>query len=168
MKNNLRIRAKDIRKKLNIKEKSKVLAEKLINTKEYQQAQNIMLYYPVNSEIDLREILTDKTKNFYLPKINGNELLCCSYKSGDKLCLSCFKTLEPITESTKKTVIDIAIIPALAVDIHNYRLGYGGGFYDRFLKDYNGTTITCIPNELIFDTVYPEKHDIAINHIITD
>lgn len=166
-KKKLRKNLKQIRKTLDIKEISVLLVEKLRETSEYRCAKNILIYYPLKEEINLLDLLKDKNKNFYLPKINGQELLCCPYKEGDETCLSCFKTCEPLTEPCKKSMIDLAIIPALACDKKNYRLGYGGGFYDRFLKDYTGKKAVCLPSELIVETIYPEEHDIPVDLIIT-
>ena len=62
----------------------------------------------------------------------------------------------------------LIIVPALAVDKNNYRLGYGKGFYDRFLNDFNRIKVVCIPKCLTIDTIYPEKHDIPMDLVITD
>ena len=51
-------------------------------------------------------------------------------------------------------------------DKNNFRLGYGGGFYDRFLADYKGKTVVCLPKELVVDTIYPDKFDIAVDNIV--
>jgi 5-formyltetrahydrofolate cyclo-ligase len=166
-KKTLRIKAKEIRKKLDLTNISKNLALKLAETEEYKQAKNIMIYYPLENEVNLLSLLEDCSKKFYLPRINGKELECCPYSTGDELCDSCFHTKEPACRACNKTEIDLVIVPALGVDKDNYRLGYGGGFYDRFLKDYKGKTIVCIPQELVFDTVYPEKHDIKIDVVVS-
>lgn len=166
-KKTLRIKAKEIRKKLDLTNISKNLALKLAETEEYKQAKNIMIYYPLENEVNLLSLLEDCSKKFYLPRINGKELECCPYSTGDELCDSCFHTKEPVCEDCNKTEINLVIVPALGVDKNNYRLGYGGGFYDRFLKDYKGKTIVCIPQELVFDTVYPEKHDIKIDVVVS-
>lgn len=163
----LRKEAKQIRKSLDIQKISAFLVEKLRKTREYGQAKNVLIYYPLDNEINLLALLNDSDKNFYLPKIDGQELLCCPFKEGDKTCLSCFKTCEPLTEPCEKSIIDLVILPALACDKNNYRLGYGGGFYDRFLKDYNGKKAVCLPSELIVETIYPEEHDIPVDLIIT-
>ena len=165
-KSELRIQAKEIRKKLDMKTISHKLALKLKNTKEYKNAKNIMIFYPKNDEVDLIELLDDKSKNFFLPKISGEELLCCPYKKNEELCESCFKTKEPLTESVDETIIDLVIAPALAVDKNNYRLGYGGGFYDRLFARIHCIKIVCIPKELVVNSVYPEKHDIIMTKII--
>ena len=165
-KQQLRKWAKEERKKLDLKQISQKLVDKLQYTDEYKQAKNIMIYYPLKDEIDLLKLLEDKTKKFYLPRIEGNELLCCPYSCGDELCESCFKTKEPITEPCKKSLIDLVVVPALAVDKNNYRLGYGGGFYDRFLKDILTIKIACIPKQFIVETVFAEKHDVKINKVL--
>lgn len=163
----LRKWARDKRKELDIAKISAILAEKLTQTYEYKNSKNIMIFYPLKDEVNLLSLLKDKSKQFYLPRIQGQDLECCKYKEGDELCESCFHTLEPTCKACCKTGLDMIIIPALAVDKNNYRLGYGGGFYDRFLKDFNGLKIVCIPKELIVETIYTEKHDVKIDLIIS-
>ena len=162
-KQQLRKWAKKERKKFDMETLSMKLVEKLKETTEYKKAKNIMIYYPKLDEINLLSLLDDKSKNFYLPKIQGDDLLCCPYKKGDELCLSCFNTKEPTSEAIKKTFIDLVIVPALAVDKNGYRLGYGGGFYDKFLEDADVFKMVCIQKELVLGTVYPEEHDIKID-----
>ena len=164
----LRKWARGKRKELDMGAISSILAEKLVQTEEYKNSKNIMLFYPLPDEVNLLLLLKDRTKNFYLPRIKGDELECCSYKTGDVLCESCFHTQEPICNACIKSNIDLVIVPALACDRHGFRLGYGGGFYDRFLKDYNGIKVCCIPNDLLLETVYPEKHDIKMDLTITE
>lgn len=147
---------------------SSCTVEKIKQSKEYVNAKNIMIFYPLENEVNLLALLKDCSKNFYLPKIDGENLLCCPYTDGEELCLSKFKTKEPLTEPCDKANIDLVIVPALACDKQNYRLGYGGGFYDRFLKDYKGTKICCIPKNLVLETVYPEQQDVKMDLIITD
>ena len=165
-KQQLRKWAKEERKKLDIEALSFELVQKLQETEEYKAAQNVMLFYPLQYEVNLLALLKDKTKTFYLPKISDNNLLCCPYSEGEELCESCFKTKEPLTAPEEKDLIDLVIVPALAVDRNNYRLGYGGGFYDRFLEGVNIKKIVCIPKDLVVASVYPESHDIQIDKII--
>lgn len=161
MKTALRKWAKEERKKYSC---DSVLIKTLIETEEYKQAKNIMIFYPLKDEVNLLPLLKDKTKNFYLPKIDGKNLLCCPYSEGDELCESCFKTQEPKTSNAINP--DLVIVPALAVDKNNYRLGYGGGFYDRFLAQQKCKTIVCIPHQLVVETVYPEEFDVPVDKVI--
>jgi 5-formyltetrahydrofolate cyclo-ligase len=147
---------------------SSKLVENLKKTQIYKHSKNVMIFYPLPNEVNLLSLLKDKTKNFYLPKIDGEQLLCCPYNEGDELCESCFKTLEPKSEACSKSILDLVILPALACDKNGYRLGYGGGFYDRFLETFCGKKIVCIPSLLVLDTVFPESHDIKSDLIITE
>ena len=165
-KSKIRNWAKEERKKLDIESLSIKLVLELKKTKEYQDAKNVLLFYPLANEINLLSLLEDESKNFYLPKIDGKNLLCCPYKKGDDLCESCFKTKEPLSEPTTKSLIDLVILPALAVDKNNYRLGYGGGFYDRFLADTKVFKIVCLPKIFYLDTIFPEKNDIPIDKLV--
>ncbi len=168
-KQQLRKQTKEIRSKLDMKSLSKELTLKLKQTIEYQNAHNIMIFYPLEKEVNLLSLLDDNTKNFYLPKIDGNELLCCRFDKKTELCDSCFKTKEPLSDSDNKSILDLIIVPALAADKNNYRLGYGKGFYDRFLnsfKDIRPCTIVCIPKELIVETIFPDEFDIPVNKVI--
>ena len=167
-KQQLRLWAKKLRSNLDMETISRILADKLKRRKEYQESKNIMLYYPLKDEVNLLELVEDDSKEFYLPKINGDNLLCCKFDKNTKLCESCFKTMEP--DINKSSIPDIIIVPALAVDEKNYRLGYGKGFYDRFLKKINNSvkTIVCIPKQLVVKTIFPNEYDIPVDKIITD
>jgi len=144
---------------------SLILAEKLKQTEEYKNAKNIMIFYPLKDEVNLLSLLDDETKTFYLPKIDGDNLLCCKYSKGEPLCESSFYTKEPVSENI--CTPDLVVVPALAVDKNKYRLGYGKGFYDRFLKNSHAITIVCTPKELLVESVFPQAHDIHVNLVIS-
>ena len=66
-------------------------------------------------------------------------------------------------------ILDVIIVPALAADKNNNRLGYGKGFYDRFISKYSKIhTITAIPKELLFDKLPVNNFDMKIDTVITD
>ena len=165
-KQSLRKWARGKRKELDMEKISSILVSKLVQTDEYKNSKNIMIFYPVKDEVNLLPLLEDKTKNYYLPRINGKDLECCPYCYGDALCESKFHTQEPTCQTCEKTCIDLVIVPALACDKDGYRLGYGGGFYDRFLRDLENIKMCCIPHELYVETVFPEFFDEKIDIII--
>ena len=170
-KQELRRWAKEVRSELDMETLSGILVQKIRQTEEYQKAKNIMIFYPLKDEVNLLSLTEDKTKNFYLPKIDGDNLLCCRFDKDTELCESCFHTKEPVEKNIFTP--DLVVVPALAVDKNNYRLGYGKGFYDRFLGvnkngNYFPKTITCIPKQLITETVFPNEYDIPVDLIITD
>jgi len=165
-KKELRAWAKSKRKELDMVKISAILVDKLVQTQEYKQAKNIMLFYPLEEEVSLLSLLEDKSKTFYLPRIKADEMECCPYCEDDELSESCFHTKEPTCQACSKQRIDLVIVPALACDKNGFRLGYGRGFYDRFLKDFEGEKVVCIPKELVVETVYPENHDIKMDLIL--
>ncbi|MFR8600866.1 MAG: 5-formyltetrahydrofolate cyclo-ligase, partial [Clostridioides difficile] len=66
--------------------------------------------------------------------------------------------------------LDVVIVPAVAYDIHCYRLGYGGGFYDRFLENLrkDAITIGIAFDFQIFDSIPKETHDAQLDYIVTE
>lgn len=164
----LRANAKNIRKNLPLDEISVNLAAKIKRDDNYIAAKNVMLFYPTKFEVNLLSLLEDN-KNFYLPKVSGNELLVCPYCKEDKLEKSLFNILEPCSAPVNPGVLDLIIVPALAVDKRGYRLGYGGGFYDRFLvlDCVRAKSICAIPKSLLIDEIPIENYDVPMDIIIT-
>lgn len=165
-KTDLRRSAKELRKTLPLTEISDKLADLVRYSDSYISAKNVMLFYPTRYEIDLRKLLTDE-KNFYLPRVKEKDLKVCPYKLGDELEKSEFNIFEPTSKAVDKNILDLVIVPALMIDDEGYRLGYGGGFYDRFLKDFKVKTICAIPKELRTKHLPHEDFDISIDEIIS-
>ena len=161
---NLRQKAKEIRKNLRLEEKSSRLANLIKESAYFKSAHNVMLYYPTKYEINLLSLICED-KNFYLPRVNGENLEVCPYKSGDGLQKSALNILEPCTKAVSPDILDLIIVPALMCDKKGYRLGYGGGFYDRFLKGLNAKIICAIPQELYVETLPAQDFDIAADKI---
>ena len=116
---------------------------------------------------DVIELLNDN-KQFYLPRVKGENLEVCPYKYGENLLKSSFKVLEPISEAVDKNVLDLVFVPALCVDNKCNRLGYGKGFYDRFLDGFEGVSIIPIPQSLIFSDICADRHDVCCSGVVTD
>lgn len=166
-KSELRKNAKLIRKTLDINFVSEKIVSKIKSWDVFNKSQNIMLFYPLADEINLLNLLDFEDKNFYLPRINGSNLECCPYKTGDVLKESVFKTKEPVTKSVNPKILDLIFVPALMVDKNNFRLGYGKGYYDRFLESTDAITVVTVAKELIVECLPIEEHDKKIDFIIT-
>jgi len=170
-KKELRIEAKSTRTMLDIKNISEKIVEKILNLEAYKKAQNIMLFYPLPHEINLTKLFEETNKNFYLPRMDGENLKICPYKLNDELTVSKFKTKEPTTEPIKNIdSLDIIFVPALMVDKTFNRLGYGGGFYDKLLAETSPkiVRITAIPSVLIIDELPLDKFDERVDIIISE
>lgn len=168
-KDELRKTAKEIRNSLEIKKISEGIVKNILASKVYQNAKNIMIFYPIKHEVNLLSLL-NYNKNFYLPKVDGENLLVCPYNVGDELTVSAFKTKEPKTEPVSADILDIIFVPALMVDKNFNRLGYGGGFYDKFLSKYalNAIKVVPISSTLVCENLPSEEFDEKIDVIVSE
>lgn len=168
-KKELRKKAKEIRRSLDMQELSDKIVKNIKENEVYQKACHVMFFYPLKHEVNLLGLLDDD-KEFYLPKVQGEELLVCPYKQGDELVVAEFDTQEPLTAPINPDILDVIFVPALMIDKNNYRLGYGGGFYDKFLSKHarNSTKIVAIPSTLIVDMLPFEAFDEKIGVTICE
>ena len=164
-----KIRSKFARKK--IKVKSEIII-KLIEQK--SPTKRVGLYYPFGDEISTLELMGRLTKkNFIisLPIINNKfEMSFYSWNPNEPLTINRFGILEPL--KGKKIIPSTLIIPMLAFDSNLNRLGYGGGFYDRFIQKIEKRNI-CIKIGLALscqkiNKVPVDKHDKKMDFIITE
>ena len=163
-----RKKAKEIRNSLDIEKISEKIVLKIKNLDAYKNAKHVMLFYPLMQEINLLALLEDE-KTFYLPRIKGEDMEVCPYKKDDKMSVSSFKTQEPFSEAVNPEILDVIFIPALMVDKTFHRLGYGKGFYDKFLSKYGLNAIKIVPiaDQLIVDKLPSDEFDKTFDIIIT-
>lgn len=105
----------------------------------FQSAKTVMLYYPIQNEIDLLvlyELYPEKT--FFLPVTHRKSIEVRQYTGKDNLKKGKFNIPEPIGEAYSGK-IDLVFVPGVAFDRQGYRLGRGGGYYDRFLSSLRHT-----------------------------
>ncbi len=169
-KDDLRFTAKNIRKSIFSLAKNKQIIQNIKNFEIYQNAKNIMFFYPLDYEVDLRELFVQNLseKCCFLPKTVNDEIFICKYENESSLVKGNFGILEPSTKIEKDEKLDLIFVPALCVDKNKNRLGYGKGFYDRFLAKNNVVTIAAVFDELIFDEVMTNDFDKKIDYIISD
>ncbi len=167
------------REELN-KDIKKTLDTKIMNNffnSEYINSNNVIFIY-VNMESEINTIsiinrLLDMGKRVAVPKVlpGNKEMKALEIKSLSDLNESgAFGILEP--DISKKDIgdeVDLIVIPGLAFDKRGYRIGYGGGFYDRFLKIHNKIKrISLCYNFQIIKNVPFEEFDETVDTIITE
>jgi len=151
--------------------KSKNLTDKFLNTKEYLDALAIYGYLSYNQEVRtegiLRQALLDG-KRVAVPKIFGDEMRFV-YISDLKQVGPGYKGIpEPIAdEPLAEEPYALVLMPGIAFTRNGGRIGYGGGFYDRFLSKETGhKTVALCYNFQILDTLPTEKFDIPVDKVI--
>lgn len=171
-KESLRKYAKETRKKTNCDEMSEAICENIIFSDAFKSAKNVMIYYPFGSEINILKLTEKADKNWLLPRVNGDEMDVYFFKKGDTLSYNQWQIPEPCIEEQKaeKKDIDLVIIPGLCADKKGFRLGYGLGFYDRFLRNIPQKCKKLIPviSELFLDEVPKDLWDEPIDIVVTE
>lgn len=163
----LRTRFKEERKEINISEISNSIVFNIKHSDFYKNARHVMLFYPLKYEVNLLDLLNDN-KHFYFPKVNGENLSVCPYNDSVKLQKSSLNIYEPCSNAVLPDILDLIFVPALAVDKNNYRLGYGGGFYDRFLKTTNALTIVPVYKDFVVEKLPHDEFDVPVDFVITN
>ena len=153
------------------------ITQKLLATSEYAEATTVLTYVSVSSEVSTRmfiEYALRDGKTVAVPRcLPGHCLEFVAIASLEQLVAAPFNLLEPakelsaLTEDQKNN--SICIVPALLVDTKGYRLGYGAGFYDRFLSTYPGKKICLAYQQSLSRTTLPHTaFDVAVDLVITE
>lgn len=136
-------------------------------------SQKIFIYLATAEEPNLETLRQTISTGitFYAPVvINQNEMIFCPYDSTSILKPNNFGILEPANQ--KEVPPDdntLIIIPCVAADKRGFRIGYGGGYYDRYLEQYpNIKTAGLCYNECLYENIPIEDHDKKLDFIITD
>ncbi|ODG91347.1 MULTISPECIES: 5-formyltetrahydrofolate cyclo-ligase [Bacillaceae] len=157
-------------------EKSKQIIDKLLNTEQMKSADIIATTMPMEHEINTKYLITacwKMNKSVVVPKCNHETRKMHFYKinSFDDLKKGYFGIQEPIEEKCeeiRKERIDLIIVPGVAYTKNGERLGYGGGYYDRYLEDYNKQLLALAYDIQIIDDLPTEKHDIKMPLVLTE
>jgi 5-formyltetrahydrofolate cyclo-ligase len=169
------------RDRISIREReirSRRIESQLIGLQAYQNAEIIFVYVSFRSEVDTKSFIrkaNEDGKRIAVPVSipNGKILLPCEISGLDDLVPGTWGILEPdkdrqrLVDSRK---IDLAVVPGLAFDHFFQRLGYGAGYYDRFLPSLREDAVKLgIGYDFqLIDRLPVEKYDIPLDGILTD
>lgn len=155
-------------------DKSQAIVLSLVETDEYINSDNILVYAAYNNEVDtdllvLRSIMSGK--KVYMPKVSGEDMDFYRVFSLDELASGSFGIREPYDIEHLKYEGDdssICILPLASFDIEGNRIGYGKGYYDRYLarvkvKHTAGIAFECQKSDQIIEiNVFDHKLDMVI------
>lgn len=159
-----RTKALELRKKEdNIKASNEVL-EAIIKSKCLEKYNKIGIYYPIGKEINITDLLTIyPNKEFYFPKTTDVlEFIKCD--SISNLIPGPFKTKEPSGIAASRDEIECFIIPCVAISFNKRRVGYGKGYYDKYLSGYKGYKIGVCYNSAYMD-INTDEYDVKFDEI---
>ena len=145
------------------KEISKLIVDDIYDSRVLDNYDNIGIYYPLGKEIDIMDIMNKyPNKTFYLPKTD-KFMYFIKYEFGDKLVDGPFKTKEPEGMIVPINTIECFLIPCVAISKDNKRVGYGKGYYDRYLKNYNGLKIGICYNNASDMDIDMDIYDVKLD-----
>ena len=138
----------------------------------YQEAKVIATYLSFPHEFQTQELIEQALKDckkVLIPKTYPKGRMDFVVYDPQQLVKTSFGLLEPQgdLEVVDASQIDLIHVPGLAFTTEGYRIGYGGGYYDRYLKHFSGHTFSTIYPCQIRDFI-PEKHDIPVQEVLID
>lgn len=161
------------RSDLYIEENSIRICRKLYDTEAFQQAEWIYVYIDYNHEVmtgDIIEKAHAMQKKVAAPRVEGREMRFFEIAGQQDLEPGCFGIREPkqgLPLAGNEKVL--MVMPGVAFDIHKHRVGYGGGFYDRYLEQHPQIATAALAFTFqIFEEVPWEPTDILPDRIITE
>ena len=148
------------------------LTEQLLQHPFYQEAKVIATYLSFPHEFQTQELIEQALKDgkkVLIPKTYPKGRMNFVVYDPQQLVKTSFGLLEPQgdLEVVDASQIDLIHVPGLAFTTEGYRIGYGGGYYDRYLKHFSGNTLSTVYPCQIRDFI-PEDHDIPVQEVLVD
>lgn len=153
---------------------SKMIADRLITTEYWNNAKNIYIYMTYNQEVvthGLIEAAIHSGKNVAIPKVYEKSYMeFCTINNFDEIELGYCNIPEPVTNNISNEKEALIIMPGLAFDENKNRVGYGGGFYDKYLSEHKDVDFLkvalCFDFQLL-ESIDVDEWDEKVDVIIT-
>ena len=148
----------------------------ILSSASFRYAETVLAFYPKDNEIDIRPLL-QKTlqlgKKLALPRCEDKHMMTYRYVSSlDGLISAPFGLMEPDEEAPlfqeQPGHSTLCLVPGVVFDIHGYRIGYGGGYYDRFLHAFHGAVAGVVYRDFIIPDLPRGRYDHSLPIMITD
>ena len=138
---------------------------------QFTQATSVLLYWSMPGEVHTHDFIRrwHSEKTIILPVVNGDELRLAPFEGKQSLQLNTVMNLyEPQgNDYPSPKTIQLAIVPGIAFDRNNHRLGRGRGYYDRLLPQLNTCNIGVCFNFQLFDTIPYDEYDVAMDEVVS-
>ena len=150
---------------------SEIILKKLENTRLFIESKNILAYWSMPSEVFTHDFIIkwSSSKNFYLPVVTNNNLDIRKFTNEQNMITSSkFNIQEPVGgKLTNLGIIDLTIVPGIAFDKNNNRLGRGRGYYDRLLINIKEKKVGICFFFQFFDSIPVDANDIPVDAVIS-
>ncbi len=154
------------------REKSSQICSYILQWAVYQQAEQILAYMPVRGEVSLLPVMKSALrhgKRLYLPRVTGKEMEFYQTADLEDLEQGAFGIPEPAPRIPLTDPTGLVLVPGVGFDPGGNRMGYGGGYYDRYLLQNPGffTAGVCYERQLQ-EKIPKEEWDVPLQAVITE
>lgn len=168
------------RSALDIQEQNRIdmaILQNVISMSEFQSCGMLLTYVSMEDEVNTRDIIEFALKNgkkVAVPRTIPAEKVMEFYEieSLDELTPGKYGIPEPNANPDKKVMKPyraLCLVPGLSFDLTGNRLGYGGGYYDRYLEEFTGVTVGLCRSQMLSKTTLPhEAYDIRVRLVVTE
>jgi 5-formyltetrahydrofolate cyclo-ligase len=142
----------------------------LTRSTRFQSAHSIGAYHSIGSEVRTDSILSEASKlgiRVSLPRVEGDKIAFYQITPDEELVKSRYGILEPPPRQ-KATDIDLLLIPGVAFDNEGYRIGYGKGYYDRYLQETSSFSVGLAYSFQMTARLPRQQHDKKVSAVATD
>lgn len=160
--------------RLTVKYASLKISQHLFDLICRRRADSVLLFYPIKNEPDLLPLVSILNREgisvgFPISVTDPVSLDFRTVLSVDDMEVGAYGICEPSKNSPKAEISGrtVCVVPALAFDREGYRLGYGKGFYDRFLADFEGLSVGVTYDAFLTDSLPRDRYDLCVDMIIT-
>ena len=144
---------------------------RLLRNELWSRAEGVLLTVPMPEELDVMPLLRaalHEGKPLFLPYCRDRKLIFYRLNEFGQLRKGAFGIWEPPEEQPLERGEGMLLVaPAVACDRRGIRLGMGGGYYDRFLSAFSGSTACLVYEELLLDSLPAERFDLPVRHVFT-
>ncbi len=154
-------------------ERERALGNRVARWLKTVQLVRLAFYWPIRGEPDLAPIIADwlavtSLRAAGLPVIVGDQLAFAPWTKRSAMVPGAFEI--PVPSTSMRMVPQLLLIPCLGFDAQRYRLGYGGGYYDRTLATMQQAPVKVgIAFDMSqVDTIAPRQHDVRLDLVITE
>ena len=156
--------------------KSAAISKRLFEMNEFKEAIVIAITISRLTEVETRGIVEEcwaKGKQVAIPKTNPKEKTMefrriTSFKQMETVYLDLEEPIVHLSDVVLPSELDLIIVPGVVFSESGYRIGYGGGYYDRFLERFTGSTLALAFELQVIKSIPQESHDVPVQKIITE
>ncbi len=152
---------------------SEMIQARVRNMNEFVSAKIVAAYHPIGSEVSTLKILSSVlqlNKRLALPRVEDKTTIVFAEVKDleNDLEVGSYDITEPKNHCLRMNKMDLVLVPGIAWDEHGHRLGYGKGYYDRYLANLKTASIGLAYNFQVLEEIPHGNDDLRVNLIVTE